>query len=59
MLGVYFLPGKLVPRATKEIAVTESFNPIVQPKDDAKSFIRAVNTPIITIEQVKHNQPPQ
>ncbi len=52
-------PGKLVPNATKEMAVTESFIPIVQPKLDAKSPITAVSRPIIVMDTVKHAQPPQ
>jgi hypothetical protein len=53
------LPGKEVPKATKEIAVTLSFRPIVQPKCEAKSPITAVKTPIIIIETVKQAQPPK
>ena len=53
------LPGRLVPRATKEMEVTASFMPIVQPKLLARSPIRAVNKPITRIEVVKHNQPLQ
>lgn len=51
------IPGTLVPNATKEIAVTESFIPHVHPKCDAKSPIKAVRTPIIMMAQMKHNHP--
>ena len=53
------LPGTLVPRATNEIAVMASFNPIVQPKWDAKSPMNAVRTPTMMIEVQKQAQPPQ
>ena len=52
-------PGKLVPSATNEIAVTESFRPTVQPKLDARSPITAVRSPIIVIDTVKQAHPPQ
>ena len=52
------LPGKLVPKATKEMAVTESFRPTVQPKWDAKSPMTAVSNPIKVIDPVKQAQPP-
>ena len=52
-------PGKDVPKATNEIAVTLSLRPIVQPKWDARSPITAVKTPIIKMETTKHAQPPQ
>jgi len=51
--------GRLVPRATNEIAVTASFRPIVQPKLDARSPMKAVSTPIPDIDTVKQAQPPQ
>jgi len=41
------------------MAVTESLSPMVQPNPDARSPINAVSTPIITIDAVKHAQPPQ
>ncbi len=53
------IPGKLVPRATKEMAVTESFIPIVQPKPLATSPIKPVTSPIIRMDTVKLAQPPQ
>lgn len=48
------LPGKLVPNATKTIAVTESLIPSVQPKCDATSPITAVTIPIEHIDTKKH-----
>jgi hypothetical protein len=42
-----------------DMAVTESLSPMVQPNPDARSPINAVSTPIITIDAVKHAQPPQ
>ena len=54
-----WLPGKLVPRATNEIEVTESFRPIVQPKLDAISPMTAVNKPTPQMATIKHAQPPQ
>ena len=53
------LPGTLVPRATNEIAVIESFSPTVQPKADARSPMNAVSTPIIPMDTQKQAQPPQ
>jgi hypothetical protein len=53
------LPGTLVPRATNEMAVIESLSPIVHPKLEARSPIKAVKTPIIAMEKQKHAQPPQ
>lgn len=54
-----FLPGRLVPRATKVMATTLSANPMVQPKCEATSPMTIVNTPIITIEATKQAHPPQ
>ena len=53
------IPGKLVPRATKEMAVTASFIPMVQPKWEAMSPMRPVSAPITRIDTVKQAQPPQ
>lgn len=53
------LPGIDVPSATNEIAVTESFKPIQQPKCDVKSPRIAVSAPIKMIDTTKHAQPPQ
>uniref|UniRef100_A0A1I8ITU7 Cyclic nucleotide-binding domain-containing protein n=1 Tax=Macrostomum lignano TaxID=282301 RepID=A0A1I8ITU7_9PLAT len=39
-------PGRLVPRATKVMAVTASVRPTVQPKLDAKSPMTAVSMPM-------------
>jgi hypothetical protein len=47
------LPGILVPRATKPMAVTESLSPILQPRCEAKSPITAVRTPMPAIETTK------
>lgn len=52
------LPGKLVPKATKEIATTLSARPTVQPKCEAKSPVIAVSIPIIIMATEKHAQPP-
>lgn len=52
------LPGTLVPSATKAMAVTESFSPTEQPKEEATSPITAVSTPIQTIDITKQSQPP-
>lgn len=40
------VPGTLVPRATKAIAVIASLRPMVQPKCEARSPINAVRIPI-------------
>jgi len=48
-----YLPGTLVPNATKAIAVTESFKPIVHPKCDAISPMNAVKIPITRMETTK------
>lgn len=53
-----YLPGTLVPKATNEIAVTESSRPMVQPNELARSPINAVRTPIQMIDTQKHAQPP-
>lgn len=50
----HIVPGILVPRATKTMAVTESLMPSVQPNIDATSPIIAVTTPILRIEITKH-----
>ncbi len=55
---MWFLPGILVPSATKTIAVTESLMPKVQPKCDATSPMIAVTTPIENIDITKHKYPP-
>lgn len=51
---IEYIPGILVPSATKTIAVTESLIPSVQPKCDATSPITAVTTPIQKIDTTKH-----
>lgn len=51
------LPGILVPRATKQIAVTESLINKVQPKCDATSPMIAVTTPIQKMDTTKHKYP--
>ena len=51
--------GKLVPRATKVIAVTESFKPTKQPKMAARSPTMAVTIPITMRAKTKVNHPPQ
>lgn len=51
------LPGTDVPRATNTTAVTESFKPMVQPKWDARSPMKAVSRPIIRMETTKQAQP--
>lgn len=45
--------------ATNEIAVTASLRPSVQPKPEAMSPIKAVNTAIPMILVVKQAQPPK
>lgn len=52
-----YLPGRLVPRATKQIAVTESFIPKVQPNCVATSPMTVVTTPIHIIDTTKHKYP--
>lgn len=52
------VPGIEVPRATKVVAVTESFRKLVQPNALATSPITAVISPIPTIEHMKHGYPP-
>ena len=54
-----YKPGKLVPRATNVMAVTLSLRPTVQPKDDAMSPIKPVNTPIKQIDTTNAAQPPR
>ena len=46
--------GRLVPRATKVMAVTESSNPTEQPKRDARSPMTAVVRPTYASDQKKH-----
>lgn len=48
----------LVPRATNVIAVTESVSPMVHPKCDAKSPIKAVRPPMKMMATTKHAHPP-
>lgn len=47
------VPGTLVPRATKAIAVIESLRPMVQPKWEARSPINAVRRPIPKMDMTK------
>lgn len=54
---IYHLPGILVPRATKQIAVTESLIPKVQPKCEATSPMTAVTRPIHIIDTTKLKYP--
>ena len=51
------LPGMLVPRATKEMAVTLLFRPMVQPKPSATSPIIAVSSPMKHMDTMKQYQP--
>lgn len=51
------LPGTDVPSATNTTAVTESFKPMVQPKWDARSPMKAVRMPIMRMETTKQAQP--
>lgn len=57
MVGLFTLPGILVPKATNTMAVTASAKPIVQPKCDAISPMKAVRMPITNMHTVKHGQP--
>lgn len=52
-----FSPGKLVPIATNESAVTASFSPTEQPKCDATSPITAVRMPIHKMDIQKQIHP--
>lgn len=52
------LPSIPVPRVIIDIEVTESFNPIVHPRCDAKSPTAEVNIPMDIIPVKKHAQPP-
>ena len=54
---MYSLPGTEVPSATNTTAVTESFRPMVQPKWEARSPMKAVSKPIMRMETMKHAQP--
>lgn len=56
---INWLPGKLVPNATKQIAVTESRTPNVQPKWEETSASTAVQIPISIIEIMKQGYPLQ
>lgn len=49
--------GTDVPSATNTTAVTESFRPMVQPKWEARSPMKAVSRPIMRMETMKHAQP--
>lgn len=51
------LPGRLVPRATKVVAVTASVSPTQHPNEEARSPIMAVRNPIAIIDTMKHSQP--
>ena len=51
------VPGTEVPNATIEMAVTASSRPMVQPKWEDTSPMKAVSRPIITTEQMKQAQP--
>jgi len=51
--------GKLVPKATKVIAVTLSFRPTRHPKMAAKSPTMAVSRPIMISAMKNASQPPQ
>ena len=51
------VPGTEVPRATKAMALTESFRKMKQPKWAATSPITAVQAPIMKIEMTKHGYP--
>lgn len=59
MTAEFDLPGTLVPRATKQIAVTVSLIPRVHPKCEATSPMTAVTTPMQKIDITKHKYPPQ
>lgn len=52
-----FLPGTEVPSATNTTAVTESFRPMVHPKWEARSPMKAVSRPIMRMETMKQAQP--
>ena len=52
-------PGKLVPTATKLMAVTEAFSPTVHPSPSARSPIIAVIIPMKTMDTMKAAQPCQ
>jgi hypothetical protein len=57
MVKIY-LPGKLVPRETKAMAVTLSLSPTVQPKCEDTSPTSDVITPMKTTHVTKHGYPP-
>ena len=52
-----FIPGTLVPRATKAMALTESLRKMKQPKCPATSPITAVQRPIMAMEITKQGYP--
>lgn len=54
---LYYIPGILVPSATKTIAVTPSLIPKVAPKWDATSPITAVTNPMQIMDTTKHRYP--
>ena len=52
-----FVPGTEVPRATKAMALTESFRKMKQPKWPATSPMTAVQTPMKAMEITKQGYP--
>ena len=52
-----FLPGTDVPRATKAMALTESFRKMKQPRWPATSPMTAAQRPIMAIEITKQGYP--
>ena len=52
-------PGKLVPTATKLMAVTVALSPTVHPSPSARSPIIAVISPMKTMDTMKAAQPCQ
>ena len=52
-------PGKLVPTATKLMAVTVALSPMVHPSPSARSPITAVISPMKTMDTMKAAQPCQ
>ena len=52
-------PGKLVPTATRLMAVTVALSPIVHPSPSARSPIIAVISPMKTMDTMKAAQPCQ
>ena len=51
------LPGRLVPMATRVIAVTSFLSPMLHPRAVAMSPMTAVRSPIKVIEATKQGQP--